>query len=334
MKSFKTTIAAVIGIAMVIIAAVLSVSFGSKHIGAEDIFKAVINLGKTPETFEQAVIQTRVPRTVFAILAGASLAVSGALMQAVTRNPIADPGILGINTGAALAVVAGLCFMGITKVSQYIVLALIGASVTAVLVYALANFGREKATPLKLALSGAAISTAFSSLISILMIPDNQVMNEFRFWQVGSVGGATWDKIFFYVPFFVVGMVISIIMIPYLNNLALGDEVATGLGVNVSLVRILSAISGVILCGSTTALAGPIAFVGLMVPHVIRNVLGGDLRYVIPFSALYGAVLLPFADVIGRVLHGTGELEVGIITAAIGSPFFIAIVRNTKVKSL
>lgn len=315
-----------------ILCAVASVSYGAKPVSLHSIF-AALGLGSGPE-FEVSVVQARIPRTLFGVIAGAALGISGALMQALTRNPIADPSILGINTGASLFVVSGMAFFHISSNSQYIWLAFAGAALTAVAVYGLASLGHGGATPIKLALAGAAASTALQSLVNTVMLPDTQVMDRFRFWQTGSIGGVTWEDIAAQWPYLAVGFIASLLLAPALNTLALGDEVATGLGLNVALVRGTSALTGVLLCASVTALAGPIGFVGLMVPHFMRLLLGPDMRWVMPMSALGGGCLLLAADVLGRVLGGAGEVEAGIITALLGAPVFIFIVRKVKVRAL
>lgn len=255
-------------------------------------------------------------------------------MQAVTRNPIADPGILGVNTGASLFVVSGIAFFGISSANEYIWFALAGAAVAAIFVYGIGSLGSGGATPIKLALAGAATSAALSSLVSGILLPRTDVMNSFRFWQVGSISGANWNGITTVLPFLIVGIVVGILSAPTLNILALGDDVATGLGVKTGVVRLVGAFAGVLLCGATTALAGPIGFVGLMIPHTMRLLCGPNLRYMIPMSAVGGATLLTLADVAGRVLGRPTELEAGIITAFIGAPILIFIAMRAKVKSI
>ena len=201
-------------------------------------------------------------------------------------------------------------------------------------VYSIASIGAGGITPIKLALAGAAISAILSSLVSLIILPRADVMDAYRFWQVGSLSGATWEGIKSVLPFLIVGLIISIISTPALNALALGDEVATGLGVNTGLVRIACAIAGVILCGATTAIAGPIGFVGLMIPHTVRLIFGSDMKNLVPMSAIGGAILLTASDVIGRVIGSPSELEVGIITAFLGAPILIMIARKVKVKSI
>ena len=311
---------------------IASVSCGAKSVPMRSIL-AAFGFDDAP-AFEISVVQARLPRTLFGVIAGAALGISGALMQALTRNPIADPSILGINTGASLFVVSGMAFFHISSNSQYIWLAFAGAALTAVAVYGLASIGHGGVTPIKLALAGAAASTALQSLVNTVMLPDTQVMDRFRFWQTGSIGGVTWSDIAALWPYLAAGFVASLFLAPALNTLALGDEVATGLGLNVPLVRGVSALAGVLLCASVTALAGPIGFVGLMIPHFMRLLLGPDMRWVMPMSALGGGCLLLAADVLGRVLGGTGEIEVGIITAMLGAPVFIFIVRKVKVRAL
>ncbi len=316
----------------IMICVLASLAFGARTIDFSEVMNAIFHTDQT--SFNAMVVRERMPRTVFSIIAGASLGVSGALMQAITRNPIADPSILGVNTGATLFVVSGIAFFHINTAGQYIGFALVGAALTAVFVYGIGSLGTGGATPIKLALAGAATSAALSSLVSAVILPRTEVMNAFRFWQVGSVSGATWEGIASISPFLIIGLLIGILSTPALNALALGDDVATGLGVRTGIVRIVSAFAGVLLCGATTALAGPIGFVGLMIPHMMRMICGPNLRYIIPMSAVGGAVLLTIADVIGRLIGSPGELEAGIVTAFLGAPILIIIAKRTKVKSI
>ncbi|WP_330510791.1 FecCD family ABC transporter permease [Mobilisporobacter senegalensis] len=321
--------ASAISIALCIFA---SLALGSRNIGLGEVINTLFRQGS--ESFDALVVKERLPRTVFSIIAGASLGVSGALMQAITRNPVADPSILGVNTGASLFVVSGIAFFHINTASEYIWFALAGAAVTAIFVYRIGSMGAGGATPIKLALAGAATSAALSSLVSAVILPRTDVMNAFRFWQVGSVSGATWEGILTVAPFLIVGLIIAVLSTPALNALALGDDVATGLGVKTGLIRIVGTLAGVLLCGATTALAGPIAFVGLMIPHIMRMFCGPNMSYIIPMSAVGGAVLLTTSDIIGRLIGSPGELEAGIITAFFGAPILILIAMRAKVRSL
>lgn len=332
MRNKKLIMAGIASVLLLIFSIVLSVACGVQKVGWNDIIGA-FQTGETSEFFTN-VVKARIPRTIFGIFAGAALGVSGALMQAVTRNPIADPSIIGVNTGAALFVVCGMSFLHSSTGNQYIWLAFAGAAITATLVYGLASLGYGGATPMKLALAGAAASTALQSMVNTVMLPNSQVMDQFRFWQTGSLGGATYEDIKLILPYLMVGFIVSILLAPALNTMALGDEAATGLGVNVALVRVVATAAAVLLCASITALAGPIGFVGLMMPHLVRLLLGPDIRKIIPFSAIGGASLLLVADVLGRMLGRPGEVETGIITALIGAPVFIIIIRKAKVHAL
>lgn len=309
-----------------------SLALGARWVPITDVFDVVMN--QNTSTMNARVVLERIPRTVFGIIAGAALGVSGTLMQAITRNPIADPSILGVNTGASLFVVSGIAFFNIGTANAFILFALMGAVLTSVFVFGIGAMGSGGATPIKLALAGAATSAALSSIVSAIMLPRTEVMNAFRFWQVGSISGATWEGITAIIPLITIGLIVAFIYAPSFDALSLGDDVATGLGVRTGHVRLIGAIAGILLCGATTALAGPIGFVGLMVPHALRMLLGPNLKVIIPFSALFGATLLLFSDVIGRLLGGVGELEVGVVTAFIGAPILILIAMRAKGRAL
>lgn len=317
------------GIGLCILA---SLALGSRNVGLGEVIAALSD--PLSESFNATVVRGRIPRTVFCILAGAALGVSGAMMQAITRNPVADPSILGVNTGASLFVVIGIAFFNINQAGQYIWFALAGAAVTSVFVYRIGSMGQGGATPIKLALAGAATSAALSSLVSAVILPRTDAMQAFRFWQVGSASGADWNGILTVLPFLALGILISLFAAPALDALALGDEVATGLGVRTGVIRLISAIAGVLLCGAVTAVAGPIGFIGLMVPHAMRMLLGPSMRTIIPMSAVSGAMLLIISDVIGRLIGYPGELEAGIVTAFLGAPILIVIAMRAKVRSL
>ncbi|WCN79356.1 FecCD family ABC transporter permease [Micromonospora sp. LH3U1] len=308
-----------------------SVALGSRNVGWADILAAFQG---ADDTMEQAAVTKRIPRTLLAVIVGAALGLAGAVMQGVTRNPLADPGILGVNMGASLAVVTGMVMFGLTSPTSYLWVAILGAGLAAVFVYAVGSLGRGGATPLKLALAGAATSAALASLISAFVLPRNDVAGNFRSWQIGGVGGATYDSIRQALPFLAVGLVICLLSGRALNSLALGDDLAAGLGERVAVVRGVAGAGSVLLCGAATAVAGPIGFVGLVVPHVCRLLIGLDHRWLLPFSALLGAALLTAADVVGRVVARPAEIDVGIVTALIGAPFFIYIVRRQKVREL
>lgn len=312
------------------VAIVLSISIGAKSIPLGQVFHSMTH--KESQDFVSLVIYERIPRTIFGVLAGMGLGVAGVLMQSITRNPIADPSILGVNSGAALLVVIGIAFFNITTASQYILLAMIGAAIASVLVYGLGNLGLGGSTPIKLAIAGTAVSLAMNSFVSVIMMPRNYVVDQFRFWQVGSISGVKWNYIYYLIPILFLCLVVAFLLAPFLDVLELGDEAATGLGTRPKLIRGIGISVGVILCGGITALAGPIGFIGLIIPHTVKILLKGGNRITLFFSALGGASLLLVADTLGRVLGRPGELEVGVVTALIGAPIFILIAMNTKMK--
>lgn len=317
--------------ALLLVLCATSVMVGTRSVGWFDISEALA--GKV-DTIGRAAVTVRIPRTLLAVVAGAALGLSGAVMQGVTRNPLADPGILGVNMGASLAVVIGVAWFNITSAEAYIWTAILGAGCAAVFVYCIGSLGRGKATPLKLALAGAATSVAFSSLVIAVVLPRNDIAGGIRSWQIGGVGGATFERIMPVLPFLVIGFAISLLSARKLNSLALGDELAAGLGERVALARAVASLGAILLCGATTAICGPIGFVGLVVPHLCRQLVGVDHRWLLPFATVAGACLLVAADIFGRIVARPAELDVGIVTALVGAPFFIAIVRRQRVREL
>lgn len=325
------------GGALLVLAAVLvlvcagSIALGSRGVGLADIWAGF--LGST-EGFDRAAVAKRVPRTLLAGLAGAALSVSGLVMQGITRNPLADPGILGINTGASLAVVVGIAWFGLASPTSYIWVAIAGAALAGAFVWFVGSLGRGGATPLKLTLAGAATAAALTSFVTAVVLPRPDISENVVSWQIGGVGGATDEGLLRLVPFLLAGAVVCAATARGLDLLGLGDELAAGLGVHVTRTRLLAAAGGVVLCGATTAVCGPIAFIGLVVPHVCRLLVGVDHRWLMAFSALAGASVLIVGDVLGRVVLPPSEVDVGIITAVLGAPVFIAVVRQRKVREL
>nr|WP_244903833.1 iron ABC transporter permease [Ornithinimicrobium cerasi] len=311
--------------------AVLSVTLGVRDVSLEDLLAA---LGGLDENVSQAAVHKRLPRTLLAMLVGAALGLAGAVMQGVTRNPLADPGILGVTAGASLAVVVGIAFAGLSSPTGFIWVAIAGAAASAVFVYVVGSLGRGGATPLKLALAGAATSAAFSSLISAILLPRIAVMDSFRFWQTGGVGGANLERIGTVLPFLLIGTLLCLVVARGLNSLALGDDLAAGLGERIALTRAAAATGAVLLCGAATAVAGPIGFVGLVVPHACRLLGGSDHRWLLPLSMVVGAALLTAADLVGRLVARPSEVDVGIITALVGAPVFIVVVRRMRGRAL
>ena len=303
----------------------LSLGLGARSVGLADLW---IGLTGTPQTIAEAAVAARLPRTVLAALAGASLAMAGAAMQGLTRNPLADPGLLGTNAGAALAVVIALAWLGPEGAAATIWIAIAGAGIAAAAVYAIASLGRGGATPLKLALAGAALGAALGALTTAVILPRGDIGGLAQSWMIGGVGGARFAQIAPVLPFLAAGAVATLVSARKLNLLALGEETATGLGETVWRARALAAGGAILLSGATTALCGPIGFVGLVVPHACRLLFGVDYRWIMPFSALGGALLLLLADVAGRVIARPAEVDAGIVTAFLGAPVFIWIVRR------
>jgi iron complex transport system permease protein len=318
-------------ISLLIVLCFLSIAIGTREVSWQEIFGA---LQGQMNTMGEASVTMRFPRTLLAVLAGSALGVSGAIMQSVTRNPLADPGILGVNIGAAFFVVMGLAWLGINQLEDYIWLAIFGSAVTAIFVFTISSLGRGGSTPLKFALAGAATSVALSSFTVAVVLPRNDIAGGALSWQIGGVGGATFDSIQLIIPFLIVGYLMSALVARKLNTLALGDDIAAGLGENVVWTRCMAWFAAVLLAGATTAICGPIGFVGLVIPHLCRLLIGVDNRWLFLFSALGGACLLLTADVLGRILSRPSELSVGVITAFVGAPFFIWIVRRQRVKEL
>ncbi|MEV0071328.1 MULTISPECIES: iron ABC transporter permease [unclassified Amycolatopsis] len=328
-RTLSLTAGLVVLLVALVLAAALSIAVGSRGLSFATVLDSLFHYdASNPDHL--VVHELRLPRTLVGVLAGVALGLSGAVIQGATRNPLADPGLLGVNAGAALFVVLGISTLGITTVTGYVWFGFAGAAAAAVVVYGISALGRVGATPVKLALAGAAVTAALQSVTSGLLLTDTTTFDQFRFWQVGSLTGRDVSTITQAVPFIVVGVVLALVSARMLNALALGEDVARGLGQNVAVARAVCALAVVVLCGSATAIAGPIAFVGLTVPHVARLITGPDHRWLLPYSALLAPLLLLVADVIGRVIARPAEVQVGIVTAVIGAPVFIVLVRRRK----
>lgn len=318
-------------LAAVVVLALLtaaSLAVGARGLSAATVWQALTQFD--PANGDHAVVHARIPRTVLGLLAGSALGLAGAAMQGVARNPLADPGIMGVNAGAALAVVTGIYVFGVSSLTGYIWFAFGGAAVVAVVVYIIASLGRDGPTPVKLALAGAALSAGLFSLMNVILVSSRDTLDRFRFWQVGGIAGRDWSAVFPGLPFLAVGTVIVLFTGRILNSLALGDDIARGLGQRVGLARGVTALGIVLLCGSATALAGPIGFVGLVIPHAVRFLTGPDYRWILPFSLVLAPGLLLGADIVGRVVLLPGEVPAGIMTALVGAPVFVWLIRRGK----
>lgn len=320
-------------LALVAAAALASIAVGTRAIGLGDVWRSLLDSGLTDDD-AVVVRQLRVPRTALGLMVGVALGLAGALMQGHTRNPLGDPGLLGVTAGASLAVVLAISLLGLTSPAGYVWFAFAGALAGTVLVYAIGSAGRGGATPLTLALAGAALSALMYALVRAILVSDQQTLDSFRFWVVGSLAGRGADVAWQVAPFIAVGVVLALANAPALNLLGLGEDVARGLGQRIWLARVVGLAAITLLAGAATAACGPIAFIGLVVPHVVRALTGPDHRWLLPGSALLGAALLLAADVIGRIVARPAELQVGIVLALIGAPFFIALVRRRKAAGL
>ena len=320
-------------LALTAVACLASIAIGTRSIGLGEVWRALFDSGLSSE---EAVIvrRLRVPRTVLGLMVGMALGVAGALMQGHTRNPLGDPGLLGVTAGASLAVVLSIAWLGISTPSGYVWFAFLGALAGTVAVYLIGSAGRGGATPVTLALAGAALSALLYGLVRAVLVTDQQTLDSFRFWVVGSLAGRDADVAEQVAPFIALGLLLAVANGPALDLLGLGEDVARGLGQRIWLARAVGLAAITLLAAAATAACGPIAFVGLVVPHAVRAVTGPDHRWLIPCSALAGAVLLLTADVVGRVVVRPGELQVGIVLALIGAPFFIALVRRRKTVGL
>ncbi|MFI5910647.1 FecCD family ABC transporter permease [Dactylosporangium sp. NPDC051541] len=311
------------------VAALLSLAVGAQNLSPVDVWRAIISPATAAPDALAIVRDLRLPRTLLGILVGLALGAAGALMQGHTRNPLADPGLLGVSAGASFAVVIGIQ-LGALTLAGYIWYAFAGALLASVLVFGIAAGRRGGPTPVTLALAGMAISALLASCTQAMLLADNASLNTFRFWVVGSLAGRETHVIAQVAPFIAAGLLLAFVNTPALNALGLGEDVARALGQRISAARAIGIAAIVLLAGAATAACGPIGFLGLIVPHVARAGTGPDHRWLVPASALAGAALLLVADVLGRIVVSPGELPTGIVLAVAGAPFFIALVRRRR----
>ncbi|MFF4822616.1 FecCD family ABC transporter permease [Streptomyces sp. NPDC001312] len=314
---------------LLLLAVLLSLAVGSRPVAPSVVWDALLHGGTSADA--QVVRSLRVPRTVIGVMVGAALAVAGTVLQGITRNPIAEPGILGISQGASMGVVCAIAFLGVHSLTGYVWYAFVGAGVASVLIYAVASSGRGGASPVKLALAGAAMNAFLASLVSAVLTTNARALDEFRFWDVGSISGRDTMIAAQVWPFLLAGLLLVLAMARGLDALALGDDIARGLGRNVALLRATGALGATVLTGAAVAAAGPIAFIGLAVPHMARALVGPGHRWLLPVAALLGPVMLLLADVLGRVVVRPAEVPVAVMTALAGVPFLIVLVRRKAV---
>ncbi|WP_205745842.1 FecCD family ABC transporter permease [Egibacter rhizosphaerae] len=318
-----------VGLAVAVLA---SLRFGSVALSTEAALGALLDFDGSSEHL--IVRRMRLPRTMIGLGAGASLAVAGAIMQAATRNPLAGPGILGVNAGAAVAVVTTVHVAGAVTPRSSVWVALAGALTAALLVYVIGAAGRSGATPIKLALAGLVTTALLESWTSAALVLDRRTLDQVRFWLAGSLAGGEPELLWQVAPLMLAGIVLALLLARQLNALALGDDVARALGQRTGSVRVACLGVVVLLAGSAVAVAGPIAFVGLAVPHIARVLTGPDYRWVQAYAVVLGPTLLLAADVLGRVVARPSELQVGIVTALLGAPFLVALARRRSLPSV
>lgn len=328
----KLWLGLVAGVALLLVVMLLSLRFGSISISTRDAWNALLHFDSS--NYNEVVVRNlRLPRTVIAVGVGAGLAVAGAAAQAVTRNPLADPAILGVSNGATLGVVLAIFFLNMTATYQFIWFAFAGAFLASALVFVIAASGRGGATPVKLALTGVIVSWFLSAWTSALLLIDEKTMDTVRFWMAGSVAGRELSTFWAISPFLLAGIVLCALLGNQLNVMSLGEDAARSLGMSTTRTRVITFVLIVIITGAGVAVAGPIAFVGLATPHIVRSLTGPDYRWILPYSMLGGAIFLTTADIVGRLVVRPAELQVGIVTALVGAPFLIVLARRRSVEN-
>jgi iron complex transport system permease protein len=324
-KNLLLIIGLIGGCLVLLVCILASITWGAADISYSDIYQTFTAFdGSTNHLIIRTV---RLPRSLVAILVGSSLAMAGAIMQGLTQNPLADPGILGVNAGAALVVVVGTLIFGSSSLILSTWYAFAGASLTAIAVYLLGSLGRGGLTPFNLTIAGAALTAFISSITGGILILSQRTLEEIRFWLAGSIAGRDMNLLLQVLPYICIGSILAIALSKQITIISLGEDTAKSLGQSTASIKILAAISIILLDGASVALAGPIGFVGLIVPHIVRLIVGVDYRWILPYSAVFGGILVLIADICGRLIIQPNELPVGLIMPLIGAPFFIYLIR-------
>lgn len=311
---------------------VLSITYGANPVPISEVWRTVFDSDGSEAS--SIVWTLRAPRTLVGIVAGAAFGVAGALIQAITRNPLADPGILGVNAGAGFAITVGVAVFGVTGIAGYVWFSFAGAVLATVLVYLIGASGRGSASPVTLVIAGVALAAVLTAFATFLQLINEETFRSFRNWSLGSLARVSVSDTLTVLPLIALGLVLAVVISGSLNAVALGDDQAASLGANVARTRTIGLVSVTLLAGAATALTGGIAFVGLAVPHLVRWFTGPDQRWIIAFTALASPVLVLGADVLGRVVARPGEIEAGVMTAVLGAPVLIALVRRRKASTL
>ncbi|MEU8915006.1 iron ABC transporter permease [Streptomyces nigrescens] len=316
-------------LAVVAITVGFGLAVGSRPLSLSEVLGALEVRGETDASI--IVWEQRIPRTLLGVLVGAALGVGGALAQGITRNPLADPALIGVSSGAALAIVLGSFAFGVSALAPQILIATAGAAVVGGAVLSLAGYGRGGMAPTSLALVGLSMSALIVAVISVLVLLDAKTLDEYRYWLVGALAGKGTATVTVVAPVILAGLALTLLAARGLDALALGEDVARGLGVSVNRARLLAGFGVVLLTSTAVAAAGPISFVGLVVPHAARALTGPRHGWLLPYAALIGASLLVAADVVGRLVVRPAELQVGVVTALVGAPLVLLLLRTSKV---
>lgn len=319
-----------VAVGVLLLICVASIMVGAKPVPLADVWHGLFHNSGTGN--DVLIQDLRVPRTVLGVMVGVALGLSGAVMQALTRNPLAEPGLLGVNAGASAAVVTAISFLGVTSLSGYVWFAFLGAAVVSVVVYVLG--GSRSSTPVRLALAGTAATAALYGYVNAVQLLDSAALDRIRFWTVGSLANADMTTVRSVAPFMVVGVLLALLIARPLNAMEMGDDTARALGAHLTRTRVMGMAAVTLLCGAATAACGPIVFIGLMVPYLVRALTGPDMRWILPYAAVLSPVLLLGSDVLGRVVARPSELQVGIVTALVGGPVFIHLVRRKRMAQL
>lgn len=331
-STYKRLLGLLLAAALLLLVLLLSVVVGSKDIPLSTVIESLLDNNGQGDAY--VIWAMRIPRTVVGLCVGVALGVAGALIQALTRNPLADPGILGVNAGASFFVALGFTVFGVTSVSGYVWFAFAGALVVTVAVYLVGSAGRGAADPVQLTLAGVALGAVLGGIVTAMILLDPQAFDQMRNWNAGSVVGRGWDILLPVLPFLVFGAILAAVAAQSLNAIALGDDLARSLGAHITRTRVIVIIAVTFLAGGATAIAGPIGFVGLMVPHIARWIVGPDQRWILAYTILLAPSLVLAADIVGRVVIRPGEFPVGIVTAFVGAPVLILLVRRKKASGL
>ncbi|MFJ3592241.1 FecCD family ABC transporter permease [Streptomyces sp. NPDC090231] len=319
-----------VALALLVLVCLASIGIGAKALPLADVWHGLFHYAGSSD--DVLVRKVRIPRTVLGLIVGSALGLAGAVMQALTRNPLAEPGLLGVNAGASAAVVSAISFFGVTSLTGYVWFAFAGAAIVSVAVYLLG--GSRSATPVRLALAGTAVTAALYGYVNAVQLLDSAALDRLRFWTVGSLASANTETVGKVWPFIAIGVLLTLLIARPLNALEMGDDTARALGAHLTRTRVLAVLAVTLLCGAATAACGPIVFIGLMIPHLVRTITGPDMRWILPYAAVLSPVLLLGADVVGRIVARPSELQVGIVTALIGGPVFIHLVRRKRMSQL